>query len=36
MARIRNLISDNKNERGVYKENMPDIEAPFSDIEVKK
>jgi hypothetical protein len=36
MARIRNLISDNKNERGVYKENMPDIEVPFSDIEVEK
>ena len=35
MARIRNLISDNKNDRGVYKENMPVGEVPFSDMEVK-
>ncbi len=35
LSHKRNLISDTKIDRGVYKENMPVGEVPFSDIEVK-
>jgi len=36
LSRKRFLIQDKKIDRGVYKENMPVGEVPFSDIEVEK